>query len=136
RVAASGVLLQASQAYRLQVAGQRGVELARRLGGAVADRVDRLHRAVAAERGSAGQQGVEDRAQAVDVAGGGDGATAAGSLLGGHVRGRAKDGAGLGDLDVSLDLLGQAEVGDVWAALGVDQDVGWLEVAVEDAAGM
>ena len=49
RVAAAGVLLQASQADRLQVAGQRGVELARRLGGAVADRVDRLHHAVATE---------------------------------------------------------------------------------------
>ena len=35
---------------------------------------------------------------------------------------------------VRLDPLGQAEVGDVRLAVGVEQDVGRLEVAVQDAA--
>jgi hypothetical protein len=34
---------------------------------------------------------------------------------------------------VDLDPHGQAEVGDVRPALGVDQDVGRLQVAVQDA---
>ena len=38
-----------------------------------------------------------------------------------------------GQLAVGLDPLGQAEVGDVRLALGVEQDVGRLEVAVQDA---
>ena len=38
-----------------------------------------------------------------------------------------------GQLAVALDPLGQAEVGDVRLALLVDQDVGRLEVAVQDA---
>jgi hypothetical protein len=55
-------------------------------------------------------------------------------LLGAHIRRRAQDGAAGRELDIPLDSLGQAEVGDVRAALGVGQHVGRLQVAVEDAA--
>ena len=82
------------------------------------------------------KQRVQHGAQAVDVAGGGHGAAAAAGLLGRHVRRRAEDRPGLGELDVGLDLLRQPEVGDVRMALVVDQDVGRLEVAVQDAAGV
>ena len=41
---------------------------------------------------------------------------------------------GLGQLAVPLDPLGQAEVGDVGLALGIEQDVRRLQVAVQDAA--
>ena len=37
-------------------------------------------------------------------------------------------------LGVAVDPLGQAEVGDVGLALLVEQDIGRLQVAVEDAA--
>ena len=84
----------------------------------------------------AGQEGIEDGAQAVDVAGCRHRPASARGLLGSHVRRGAKDGARLGQLAVSLDLAGQAEVGDVRPALVVDQDIGWLEVAVKDAPQM
>ena len=54
-------------------------------------------------------------------------------MLGGHVRWSAQDGSAGGHLGIGLNSLGQPEVGDVAAALGVDQDVGRLQVAVEDA---
>ena len=130
------VLLQALQADRLEVARDLRVEPPRRLGRGLAHGVERLGHAVAAERGLAGQQGVEDRAQAVDVGGRGDRPATPAGLLGRHVGRRAEDRARLGDLDVGLDPLGQAEVGDVRMALVVDQDVRRLEVAVEDAPGM
>ena len=118
RISAAGVLLQALQADRLQVARDGGVVPPRRLGrGGGAPRRASPPR-VAAERGLAGQQGVEDGAQAVDVAGGGDRSAVAGGLLGRHVGRRAEDGPGMGELDVGLDPLGQAEVGDVRMALG------------------
>src|SRR5262249_14304228 len=113
-----------------------GIEPGGRLGRGVAHRVEGLDHAVAAEGGPAGQQGVEDGAQPVDVAGGGDRPAVAGRLLGRHVGRGAEDRPRLGELDVGLDLLGQAEVGDVRVPLVVDQDVGRLEVAVQDAAGV
>ena len=53
-------------------------------------------------------------------------------LLGGHVAGRAHDLAGLGLAAVRLEPLGQAEVGDLGRAVGVEQDVGRLQVAMDD----
>ena len=53
-------------------------------------------------------------------------------LLGGHVGRRAQDGAGVGLVLVELEPLGQAEVGDLGRAVGGEQDVGRLEVAVDD----
>ena len=55
-------------------------------------------------------------------------------LLRGHVAGRADDCAGVREIAVAFDALGQAEVGDVRRAVGVEQDVAGLEVAVQDAA--
>ena len=55
-------------------------------------------------------------------------------LLGAHVGRRAHDRAAGRQLDVGLDALGQAEVGDVRVTLLVDQDVRRLQVAMEDAA--
>ena len=54
-------------------------------------------------------------------------------LLGGHVAGRAHDLAGLGLPCPRLQPLGQAEVGDLGDAVAVEQDVGRLEVAMDDA---
>ena len=75
---------------------------------------------------------LEDGPEAVDVGGRGQHALALG-LLGRHVAGRADDGPRLGHRRVALDALGQAEVGDVRLAVGVQEDVARLEVAVQDA---
>ena len=113
----------------------RGIEPARRGRLLLQHLQQRVQRRLAAERRPAGQQLVEDRPQAVDVGGGGQRPFRAGGLLGGHVAGRADDGARAASGSLSpLDALGQAEVGDVRLALGVEQDVGRLEVAVQDAA--
>src|SRR4051794_20058598 len=63
-----------------------------------------------------------------------DHTAAAGGLLRCHVGRRAEDGTGLRQLAVSSKPLGQAEVGDVRAARLIDEDVGRLEVPVQDAA--
>ena len=54
-------------------------------------------------------------------------------LLGGHVAGRAHDLAGLGLPAVRLESLGEAEVGDLGRAVRGKEDVGRLEVAVDDS---
>jgi hypothetical protein len=129
-IALPRVLFQALQADHLEVARHPGIELARRRGRLFLDHRQGVDHAVAGEWGLAGQERIEDRAQAVDVGGGGDRPAPAGGLLGGHVRGCAQDGSAGGHLGVCLDPLGQSEVGDVATAFGVDQDVGRLEVAV------
>ncbi len=67
------------------------------------------------------------------VAQGADLAGLAPRLLGRHVGRGAHDGAGAGLLGVPLHLLGQAEVGDLGLAVERQQDVGRLQVAVDDA---
>ena len=53
-------------------------------------------------------------------------------LLGAHVAQRAEQVAGHGQAGLGVEL-GQAEVGDPEAAAGVEQQVGRLDVAVDDA---
>ncbi len=132
-VALPWVLFQALQADHLQVARHAGVEFPRRRGRLFLDLRQRVDHAVAGEGGLAGQKRVEDRSQSIDVGGGGDRPAAADGLLGRHVSWGAQDDSAGGHLGVRLDPLGQSEVGDLAVALGVDQDVGRLEVAVENA---
>ena len=54
-------------------------------------------------------------------------------LLGGHVRRRPHDRAAGGQFAVARQKLGQPEVADVRLAALVEQDVGRLQVAVQDA---
>ena len=54
-------------------------------------------------------------------------------LLGGHVAGRAHDRVGPRQAAVRGQRLGQAEVGDLGRAVGRQQDVARLQVAVDDA---
>ena len=79
------------------------------------------------------QERIENGAQPVDVGRRRDRAATAQRLLRGHVGGRSHDRAGLGQLDALVKPLGQAEVRDVRLALLVQQDVGRLEVAVQDS---
>src|SRR5581483_2339143 len=60
---------------------------------------------------------------------------AGGGLLGGHVPRGAEEGAAAGQGRV-VGVAGQAEVGDPDDALVVEEQVGRLDVAVDDAAGV
>ena len=59
-------------------------------------------------------------------------------LLGREVGGGAHDRADLGEVVLAggVHRPGDAEVGDLHLAVGTDQDVGGLDVAVHDAAGV
>jgi len=101
--------------------------------------VEDLKEGLPGDRGPAGEEGVEGGAEAVDVGGRADGGEVAERLLGGAVAGGpeepardAEGGAGGGGVEVA----GEAEVGQADVAVGVDEDVGGLEVAVEDPAGV
>ena len=82
--------------------------------------------------GPAGQQLVQDRAQGVDVGERPDLLGLALGLLGGHVAGRAQDRVGRRQA-ASVQRLGQAEVGDLGRAVGGQQDVARLQVAMDDS---
>ena len=86
------------------------------------------------ERRLTGEQSVQDRSQSVDVAQGRHQPLAPGGLLGSHVGRRAEDGARFGQAAIVLDLLRQAEVAHMRFALLVKENVGRLEITVEDAA--
>ena len=54
-------------------------------------------------------------------------------LLGGHVTGRAEHGAGLGVAVLGIEAFGQAEVSDLGDAALRQQNVGRLQIAVQNA---
>ena len=132
RVAAGRRLGHRLQADRLQVARDLVVEPARRPR-LVLQHLQQEHAAVAAERPLAGEQLVEDDAEAVDVAAGVDRVRLAAGLLGRHVGRRAEHLAVGRHRRVVGVALGQAEVHEVRLAVGVEQDVRRLDVAVDDA---
>ena len=132
RVAPGRLLVEALQADRLEVARQLRHQPRRRHRLAPLDLLQGLQRRGGPERRPAGQQLVEDRPQGVDVRRRArlPGLTA--GLLGGHVAGRAHDQVGPRQGRLAVQHLGQAEVGDLGRAVGRQQDVGRLQVAVHD----
>ena len=93
--------------------------------------------AFAGEWDPAGQQFEEQAAERVDVDPGVD--RAAGDLLGGDVVEGADEAPGLGQARLGGDVAGDAEVRDVgvlFALLAAEQDVGGLDVAVDQAGGV
>ncbi len=123
------------QADRFEVPIDLGVERPRSRRLRVEHEPEGLADRAGRERRLAGQRLVERRPQAVDVGGCGQGLGAAARLLGGHVSRSTHDGAGQGRrrvLLVVLHPLGEAEVRDERLVVAVEQDVGGLEVSVED----
>ena len=78
----------------------------------------------------AGERVVEREAHRVEV--GARVAAAAGQRLGGGVGQGARERAAPGDAELAVEL-GGAEIGEAGAAVGIEQDVLRLDVAVEDA---
>ena len=105
------------------------------VGSAVGDPAEDLGAVAAVDGRAERQQLVERHAQRVDVGPAVDHHPPAQGLLGAHVPQRAQDVAGERQPVVAADLR-QAEVGDPEPALGVEQQVARLDVAVEDAAGV
>ena len=95
------------------------------------DLLDQLQAVGSVEGRLEREQLVERQAKAVDV---GPGIAFAAKPLGGDVAKRAEDVAGLSQAVVVG--LGEPEVGDPDDAVGVEQQVRWLDVAVDDAPGM
>ena len=86
------------------------------------------------ERRPAREQVIENRAERIDVAAPADQAALGRGLLRRHVVGRAEHLAAQGQFAVVMQPLGQAEVGHARLVERVDQHVGRLEVAVQNAA--
>ena len=116
----------ATAARSCGASGRKRAHGRRKLVQLAAHQVDRVRRL---EREPPRQHPVQDHAERVDVARG-RGALA-GGLLRGHVRGRSDQRAGLGQR-VHSRHPGDAEVGDLRAALLVEEDVGRLQVAVNE----
>ena len=135
-VALAGLFLQALHADGFKVARDMVLHPRGRDRVLLDDLLDGIHRRDALEGRTAGEHLVEHRAQGVDIGGrsGQFGITA--GLLGRHVAWRSHDLAGVGLAFVSLEPLGQAEIGDLGNAVAAEEDVGGLEVAVHDAGPM
>ena len=70
------------------------------------------------ERGPARQHLVQDHPQGINVRSGANGFALDHVLFGGHVGGRAHDGTALRLAGILVELLGQAEIGDLEGAVG------------------
>ena len=129
-VALLGILHQAAHAHRLVVGGDRVHDLAGRNGFGVVVLVDERVGGGAVERLAAGEQFVQDHAQRVEIAAAVDRAAAA--LFRAGVGRRADRAAGQGQ-GLFAKHLGHAEVGDLERAVGGDEQVLRLDVAMDDA---
>ena len=146
-VAAGGLLAEGGEDDGVEVAGEAAPEARGRVVGEGAARgrgvgvADEASVGVGEGAGDAvgrgaGEELVEDEAEGVDVGGGGDGL--AGDLLGAGVLGReAPDvGHGLEGLGGVVEDGGDAEVEEARASVVADDDVGGLEVSVDDEVGV
>lgn len=110
-------LLQTLQTDRFQIAWHARIECSQRDRLAVDHLQNRDGGRIANEGSAAGEQGVEDCAEGIDVGGSIHQVCFAGGLFGGHVAGGAEHLAGLGHgnasgVVVGTEAFGEAEVGD------------------------
>ena len=133
-VAVGGVLGAGLLQHRPEALGQRHARRAGvgERGGQVTG--EHLHQRPALHRVITDQQEPERQAQGVDVAGRRGGF--AGALFGRHVLRTAQERPGGGELRGVRRRAGQPEVGDLHAAVGCQQQVAGLDVAVDDALGV
>lgn len=84
--------------------------------------------------GAAGEEFEEHSAERIDVGGGGDGL--AGDLFGTGVIGREERMHGRRHAVIDADQLGDAEVEEFGSPVGIDEDIGRFEIAVNDEVAM
>ena len=146
-VAGGGLALHGAADDRREGAGGRGGGGEEWFGATGEHGVEELGGAQVGEGRGAGEEVVEDGTEGVDVAAGVDGLAA--GLLGRHVADRSEQGAGGGDVGDGVggagigigicplgQVLGEAPVDDDGLAELADEDVGGLEVAVDDAVAV
>ena len=134
-VALARFFLQALAADGIEIEVHAGLEAARLWRGLLDQLEERVKIAFPPERRPAGEQLEQDGSQAVNVCGGGQSPPILGQgLFGSHVIGGADNGFRLRRLAVGGNALGQAEVGDVRLALGVQQNVARFQIPMQDAA--
>ena len=97
----------------------------------IARKAEDFLRGAVVKRRLAGQHLTQDRAQREDIDAFVQPIHFTARLLRGHVRRRTHDGTAL-RLPRFIELFGQPEIGDLGAAVGGEQDVGRLQVAVDD----
>ena len=130
RVATTRLLRHGLKRDRLQVAWNVVVQLARWLRVVMQDLVQK-HPGRSAKRQLAGQQQIEDYAQAVDITATVHGVALAPRLLGRHVSRRAQHLAFEGHGDLIRVPLRQAEIHHVGASLPVKHHVRWLDITMD-----
>ncbi len=135
-VALDDVLLQTLQANRFQVAGHVRLEARRGHGLLVRHLLDRLENGGGLKGRPAGQQFVENGPQRINIGQRTDLLHLAAGLLGRHVVRRAHQRSAFGVTGVFRQSLCQAKVGDLRNAIDREEDVGGLQVPVDDAVVM
>src|SRR5947207_255058 len=111
-------------------------QLAGRNGFLLANKAQSFQGSLGAKGGLAGEQLVKDGTQAVNIGGGGELFGSTTCLFGCHVTGRPEDGEAMSQRRVILDQFGQAEIGHVGIALLIQENIGGLEISVENATLM
>ena len=128
-------LPQAFQANRLQIARQPWIQLPRRHRLLLHHLGKGLQQRRRLERWPARQAFIQDRPQGIDVTGRTERGALAAGLLRGHVRRRAHHRA-RGCLPGDVQLLGQAEVGDLRCSILGQEHIARLEVPVDNSPGV
>lgn len=93
---------------------------------------EKLEDGIGRERTASGEEFVEDDAETPDIAGDGQ-LTLTGDAFGGQILGRAGQDRGAGEAAFPVLKAGEAEVGNVGLPLRVEEQVGGLQVAVQDS---
>jgi len=135
-VAPLRIFLHALEADGFEIAVDAAVNGRGALRFVIDDEAQGLQRRIRAERGLAGEQLVKDSAEAIDIDSRRELNAFALGLLGRHVVRRADDLTSDRDVLTSIDTLREAEVRDVRFALGIEQDVIRLHVAMQNAVLM
>ena len=129
-VAIDGTFGQRFQDDRFQVAGDPAVEQPRRNGIPAADLFQQFRGTAPIERGPQRHQFIKRGSQAIDVGSPIDGSGS--GLLGAHVTGSAQQAVMLGQPGIGKSAC-QPKIGDPDRSLLVDQEIGRLDVAMNDA---
>ena len=124
------MLAQGLQADPFQLARYRFVSLPWGLRLRFNDLPDQVLQVVGEEGFPVAEHLVEDNAEAEDVAAAIDPVSLTAGLLRGHVDGGADQGLAESDLVIAQ---GQTEIQDPWLVFPVDENVRWLDIAVDQA---